>query len=132
MNLFPQALRARCATLLGRHLPGRTKRLIFLASLTARLKDSTDLSHDTLSRLNQLMVLANSDSAIRLPVQLSRVIWHGNMPKEICDPQLSLNHHIEALKANMPDWLRYGEDAAIHQDLAKLLGHRYEVLGTPA
>jgi hypothetical protein len=121
------------------HLPPRMKRLVFLASLTARLRGSETFDDDTLRKLNKLMVLANSENALRLPIQLSRAIWNGKTAYEITHDTLQQGDESfgkERLKSlahcvitAMPSWLRYGDDSDIEKDLNCLLGNRTLVFG---
>jgi hypothetical protein len=130
-------IRAKAALFLESRLPARTKRLVFLASLSARLKGSDTFDNETLHKLNQVMVLCNTESALKLPVQLSRAIWHGKTSYEIFNANLSspqLERNIirqAALRAisAMPSWLRYGDDCAIMEDVERLLDNRLAVLG---
>lgn len=134
MNQLTETIRSGLQNLLGRHLPGRTKRLIFLASFSARLKNCTSLNKETVHRLNQLMVLATEESAIQLPVQLSKAIWKDSnldMPGQVClaDTDLSkdtIQKITEQVLRQTPSWLRYGDEK---QDVEKLLNNRSLVFG---
>jgi hypothetical protein len=137
MNKVSGAIRASFTSLLKRHLPGRTKRLIFLASFSARLKGSNNFDSATLKKLNEAMALASSDSSIKLPVHLSRAIWDGKTVFDICDENVCSapfdTAHVRLLAQRvidaMPSWLRYGEEAVIKEDISKLLDNRDIVLG---
>ncbi|MDR3392330.1 MAG: hypothetical protein P4L77_11410 [Sulfuriferula sp.] len=119
---------------LDRHLPRRTKRLLFLASFFASVKDEKEPSFDdpALQKLNQLMRLSNTDSALKLPVHLSRVIWRGRTFNEICgDPMLEgqltpdrLDGAAHSIISFMPKWLQYGRPEDIEKDVKQLLMHR--------
>jgi hypothetical protein len=127
----------RIGGFLQRHLPNRTKRLIFLASLSARLKNTQNFDNATLTKLNQVMVLSHTESAIKLPVQLSRAIWNGRSAGEIFNADLQKEslqkERLAELVANvinsMPAWLCYGEKETIEQDVSRLLNNRDAVLG---
>lgn len=114
------------------HLPKRTKRMVFLASLTARLKGSQPFDNETLEKLNRVMELAKTDSALKLPYELSRAIWHGKNPYEILKTDITegsfSNVRIKEMSASiinaMPDWLRYGDNQDIEQDVERLLDHK--------
>jgi hypothetical protein len=138
MTRITTVVRRGAIAFLDRHLQGRTKRLIFLASLSARLKDSSKLDHDTMKKLNTLMDLCKDESAIKLPVELSKVIWHGKASYEICRDQVSSLSSLSSDRINlistrvltaMPAWLRYGNDDEMQKDVAKLLTCRTAVLG---
>jgi hypothetical protein len=79
MSRASVAIKEVLVDMLDKHLPRRTKRLLFLASFFASVKDEKEPSFDdpALQKLNQLMRLSNTDSALKLPVHLSRVIWRG-------------------------------------------------------
>ena len=71
------AMGGKLCSFLGCGLPSRTKRLILVTSLTARVKNDPDLDRATLKRLNELLDLCSSENAMRLPAHLSSVIWNG-------------------------------------------------------
>lgn len=138
LSRMNDAFKKRAAAFLETHLPNRTKRLVFLASLTARLKGSETFDQETLHKLNKVMILSSSDSALKLPVQLSRAIWHGKTSYEIFNAELdatcSLNQaYLKELASRvisaMPAWLRYASDDAIEHDVEQLLENRSIVLG---
>jgi len=119
-----------------KHLPNRTKRLVFMASLTARLKGSDTFTDDTLRKLNTIMSLSNSDSAMKLPVHLSRVIWRGKGSYEIFNDnvdkssltQTQIKNAISRALDAMPAWLRYCDDAVIEKDVQCIIENRSIVL----
>jgi len=119
---------------LKRHLPNRTKRLVFLASLTARLKNTEFFDIETLKKLNKIMVLASNDNAIGLPICLSHVIWHGRSACNILSIDNKENEAIvidgrnidkmtSSVFSGMPSWLSYGEQESIKNDIHKLLNN---------
>jgi hypothetical protein len=116
---------------LDRYLPRRTKRLLFLASFSARVKGEPNFDSETLRKLNHLMALSATDEALKLPVHLSRAIWQGKTMPEICgenvlEGQLTPDR-IERVTTNivsfMPKWLRYGRQEDIERDVKQLLVH---------
>lgn len=121
---------------LERHLPNRTKRLIFITSLGARMKNTETFDNATLHKLNQVMTLSSNESALKLPVQLSRAIWRGKSSYEIfnADVQETIKAArikemaVRAIKA-MPAWLRYDRDENIEKDVVQLLSNSPAVLG---
>lgn len=120
-----------------KYVPGRVKRVIVIASVFAKVKDEREFDHNTLIKLSAVMKLHSSPDALRLPIQLSNVIWKKSS-KEICSvdllkPHLSvvqIQDAVNSLKAYTPDWLLYNEEANLEEDLAKLLGNRELVLGS--
>lgn len=131
------AVRNSLQGFLQAHLPNRTKRMVFLASLTARLKGSQPFDNETLEKLNRVMELAKADSALKLPYELSRAIWRGKTPYEILKTDVTegsfSNVRIKEMSASiisaMPDWLRYGDHKDIEQDVERLLDHKSLVFG---
>jgi hypothetical protein len=69
------------ASLATRVLPERTKRLMFLASLSAHLKETNQMSKESLRKINALFGLSADDNALKFPVHLSHAIWR-NRPLE--------------------------------------------------
>jgi hypothetical protein len=92
------------------------------------LKGSTSLDDATISKFNSLMALGNSDSALKLPILLSRVIWDGKV-QDVTSAQAKPHYHTPVVVAQMatgfinatPKWLRYGEENIIRGDIEKLL-----------
>lgn len=67
-------------------LPGRMKRMVFLASLAAVANDTGIPEKDLIRKLNQVMGLSTTgDSALHLPIAVSSVIWKNKelLKKEI-------------------------------------------------
>lgn len=130
-------LRKGFVGLLQEYLPNRTKRLVFLASLAARLKGSESFDTETLHKLNRIMELGKSDSALKLPYGLSRAIWHGKTSYELLSAEYAESSLDSVRKAEMtariinamPNWLRYGPDQDIKVDVGRLLDNKSMVLG---
>lgn len=137
MSRVTTALRELFIKNLEQHLPRRTKRLLFLASLSARVKEEPEFDNETLHKLNRLMELSNSDSALKLPIHLSRVIWQGKTIQEICGEEIvkgqltpdRIQLAAQRVQSLMPSWLRYGRPEDITKDLKQLLTHR-QILAT--
>lgn len=145
MNQVTGVIRNGLASALGKHLSGKTKRMVFLASLSARLKSDSKKEigqfaddDETLAKLNEVMALAHSTSATKLPVVLSKVIWQGQALERIAleDVRTSkpfTKERLQQISARvldaMPSWLRYDSDPVIERDVTKLLQHRGLVLG---
>jgi hypothetical protein len=137
MNRVTEALREHSVQWLDRYLPRRTKRLMFLASFFARVKDGQvegepEIGDPVLEKLNSLMQLSNSDSALKLPVHLSKAIWRGKTLTDICGESIladqatpdTIEHAIKQIIVAMPKWLRYGRPEDIEKDVRQLLVHR--------
>lgn len=131
MSRATAAVKNMFIELLDKHLPRRTKRLLFLASFSARVKGEANFDSDTLRKLNHLMALSNTDSALQLPIHLSRAIWEGRTISEICgdeirEGQLTPERVATAtgrIVSLMPAWLRYGRQEDIERDVKQLLVH---------
>lgn len=119
------------ASLAMRVLPERTKRLMFLASFSAHLKETNEMSGELLHKLNKMFELSVDDNALKLPVHLSRAIWR-NRPLEagvkqtlrVDDIRPRSTPAISAIAnkiiAAMPACLRYDE-AKMSEDVTKLI-----------
>lgn len=145
MNQVTGVIQKGFAAFLGQHLSGKTKRMVFLASLSARLKSesfkgSMSFADDdeTLAKLNEVMVLAHRPSAAKLPVALSKVIWQDQTVEQITQEDVRTSkpftkEHLQKISARvldaMPSWLRYDSDPVIKSDVTKLLENRSVVLG---
>lgn len=138
MNREPGLLQAGFANLLGVSLSERIKRLIFLASFSARLKDRTTFDNATLVKLNEVMVLCSTEAAIQLPVHLSKAIWHGKTISEIVDqaaytPKASaqerLQYMVSRVLVTCPEWLRYESESKMREDLVRLISLQDTVFG---
>lgn len=127
MNRVTDAIRGRLANMLDRHLSERTKRLLFLASFSAQLRDPSEYDKEVLHKLNQMFALASDDAALKLPVHLSHAIWR-NRPLE---PGLRLTLRAGDIRPRakvistkileaMPRWMRY-DDKRMLKDVEQLL-----------
>jgi len=131
------AIKGCFGNFLEKHLPNRTKRMMFIASLSARLKGTETFDNITLLKLNQVMALSNTESALKLPVQLSRAIWRGrssyeifnaDVQKESTQPSRIKDMAVQAA-GSMPAWLRYDKNEGIEDDVVLLLNNSKVVLG---
>ena len=145
MNQVTGVFRKGLAAFLEKHLSGKTKRMVFLASFSARLKsestkETMSLADDdeTLAKLNEVMALAHSPSAIKFPVVLTKVIWQGQTVEQITQEDVRTSQpftkeRLQKISAAvldaMPSWLRYDSDPVIKRDVTKLLENRSLVLG---
>lgn len=122
------------ARILGHVLPRRMKRLIFVSSFIAHIKNSTNPDKELLSKINKLLMLSSSDEALLLPVQLHQQIWHKVVLKDVLSeknieiddisqiasysfkkPQIrTLSEEIIRV---IPNWLMYGSKTQIRSDL---------------
>jgi hypothetical protein len=121
------------ASLATKYLPVRTKRLMFLASFSAQLKDPKEINRELLHKLNKVLSLSADDNALKFPVHLSHAIWR-NRPLE---PGVKLSLKTEAVRdrahavarkviAAMPEWLRYDDEAKMSEDVENLLQNLHQ------
>jgi hypothetical protein len=120
MDWFSMLTRSMFARILGQFLPDRTKRMMFLASFSARVKDSP------------VMDIEVSESALKLPIHLSHAIWRGRSFVDICGEPEILEGRITPDRVQsasrkavleMPSWLRYSKIEEIERDVKLLLVH---------
>lgn len=118
--------------LLGVILPMRSKRLLFLASLAARLVRDGVFNAETMQKLNASLQLAHSENALQLPVTVCHRIWdadtskkifseiHGDYAGDSCllfeDAQQVCRRAVELT----PAWLRYGSVDDMMRDASQL------------
>jgi hypothetical protein len=128
MKPVTDVITGRMASLAAKFLPERTKRLMFLASFGAQLKDPKEMSNELLHKLNQVLSLSPDDNALKFPVHLSHAIWR-NRPLE---PGVKQSFKAEGIQdrahgiarkvvAAMPSWLHYGDEAKREKDVVDLL-----------
>jgi hypothetical protein len=131
------AVKAGFSSLLEQLINGRTKRMIFLTSFQARLKDEPTFDNETLHKLNEAMALVSDTSAMKLPVHLSKAIWQGKTVYDICGENVSVGKFSgESIKkvaqrviSAMPLWLRYDDKEVITKDVERLLSSQEVVFG---
>jgi len=125
--------------LLSLLLPNRTKRMLFLTSFFAQIKEGSEgVDAETLAKLNKAMSLVKREDSLNIGIQLNRAIWNGKSSKELCLDELhqreltpmTLRHICTDVIKAMPGWLRYAPEPAIREDLVKLFGARMKVLET--
>lgn len=131
-------LRRLVGNVLNKKLPTKTKRQVFLVSFAALLKGATTYDQETFSKLNRVLALSESgDSALAVPAILSKVIWNGKTPLEICQENVlegaftadRISHVVSNILASMPKWLLYGTTEDIQKDVSVILTDRITLLG---
>jgi hypothetical protein len=119
----PSVVREAFASVLARTFTDSMKRAILFASLAAS-QDGPRFSKEMIHKLNKVMVLANSDQPLEIPVMLSRVIWSGDRGDQVlyamtqCKTQ---DEAVEHLMSVIPNWLRYGNLKGMREDLMKMV-----------
>jgi hypothetical protein len=119
-------------------MPRRTKRQFFLISFAALLTGATKYDKETFKKLNRVLALSESgESALAVPAILSKVIWNGKTPYEVCQEDVTKGAfnaaRISGVVANilnsMPRCLHYGSPEDIESDVGVILNGRMELLG---
>ena len=135
MSTFSVNLRNTAGTVSQKILPRRTKRLILYASLTAQLRQQSELDTQTLVKLNDVMRLSGEVDAMKLPAYLREAIWRGREQIDIPDSFFSrhpdpkdMDNTVKTLSQAIPQWLRYDRDPEIVKELRKYFTHVSELL----
>lgn len=108
---------------LNSHLPNRTKRILLLGSLFGYICNKTSYDKDAIRKLNEVMALSASDSALMFPIQLSRVVWEksGAQRTVPLEPQ---NITAKQLADRIPYCLQYSSYQEMFNDIKKLLENK--------
>lgn len=125
--------------LLDEMLPKKTKRQVFLISFAALLKGATTYDRETFQKLNRVLDLAEGGDAKALApgAILSRVIWNGKTPIEVCGEDVKagsftadrLARVVGSILSFMPKFLMYGDTQEIEKDVSVILQDRIGLLG---
>jgi len=131
-------LRHFVSKVVNERLPTKTKRQFFLMSFAALLIGATTFDKETFKKLNRVLVLSESgESALAVPLILSKVIWNGKTSYEVCQEDVKEGTfsaaRISSVVANilnsMPKCLHYGNTEDIEKDVGVILKDRIELLG---
>lgn len=117
-------------------LPNRTKRLTFLASIAAIARHSKEPDEKTIHKLNAMLGLASTgDSALKLPIYVSDLIWTNH--QEIDGDLYLLSkctgsspfivESAERVVSSVPEWFLYDEKEAVMADLLDLFTKNEEL-----
>lgn len=133
---------------LKRTLPDQIKRMIFLSSLAAYIRDLHKPDKETLERLNDLLLLSSNVEALRLPMEIQSKIWGSfDVQRLQCDGiqcQSLRNFELKGLAKSevrivanrliehMPTWMKYQSKEGIRQDIYRLFLGLDIVLGKPS
>lgn len=120
------SFRTLVSGVLSKVIPSRTKRLILLSSLYARLRNTTSFDSATIHKLNKALSLCKDDKAIQFPMHLTRAIWRGDRGNVILYPEpniAELEILVRRVMQTIPSWLRYDE-VSMFKDLYKLFENR--------
>ena len=118
-------------------LPIKTKRLIYLSTLVAGIKNTKEPDESLVKRINKALHLSDIDEAILLPMwvgknywgkKLSKGIFLGHLPKlHISDLDNKILSFAEMrvvaneIIKHTPDWMDYGSKRILRGDIIRLL-----------
>lgn len=126
-------------SLLGRYLPRKTKRLIFLSTFFASSTNVCNPSKDLLAKMNKLLRISNIDEAIALPMLFGCRMWHSKLPdgvylQHLKNPSVQITElkHKDLNPAELritantilscsPRWLMYDSKRIMRADIVLLL-----------
>lgn len=140
-----RALEASVPEILGKVLPRRAKRMIFVSSFIAHIQNCQTSDKTLLNKLNLLMQLSADDNALDLPMRLHNRIWGNIQIEEILrDKNLAVSSideivHMEFVTPQIrtiseqivkatPEWLKYDSNTKMRADLIKLFKNLGELL----
>lgn len=145
MTIPNKRFRSRTLRVLFHLLPRRTKRLLFLSSLSGKVIDGAQaetndetFERETRMKIQEAFNLCKDPNAIELPMALNRKIWGKRPIDELVCP-LYLDDDESFIKATriarqivaiMPCWLVYGTTRAIIDDVRQLITMRNELFST--
>lgn len=119
-------------------IPSKTKRLIFISTILAAIKDINEPDEKLIHRLNNLLNIADRDKAMVLPMYFGIKFWNKKLPYGITINSLPNKHFTlkdidnknltlaqlrivgNTVIHNTPDWLRYGSRRSMRTDLLSL------------
>lgn len=129
-------------------LPDRIKRLVFLSSLAAYVRDFDQPDDDTLYKLNEILSLSTNADALKLPMYIHTRIWGSFDVSRLKSCGLELktmkNIRLDQMEQSQmrvvanrlidyaPSWLRYQTKEYTRQDIYHLFLGLYVVLGNPS
>lgn len=122
--------------LLNRVLPDPIKRMIFLSSLAAYIRNLDEPDKELLQKLNEILLLSSNAEALRLPMEIHSKIWGKFDTNRLrCDgincsnmrdfkleglPKSQMRIVANRLIDYMPSWLKYHSREGIRQDIYRL------------
>jgi len=131
--------------ILGKVLSKQNKRMIFLASLTAFIKDIHEPDAVMLAKINEMFSLSENNEALKFPMKVSPRIWGAfdlsdlqrigvteNL-SEVCNQRLGMSQKrmiARYVVKNTPAWLRYHSNRVMVDETVKLLNstEKFEIV----
>lgn len=123
---------------LGKVLPDKVKRMIFMSSLAAYLRDIDQPEDEVLQKLNSVLRLSSDYRAMRFPIVFHSYIWASFDTCTITDKGIACESHTlkgfrlvgltkpqarivaDKIIAYIPDWLRYASKNQTRKDVYRL------------
>lgn len=133
---------------LGKILPNRTKRLIFVSSFIAHIQVCEHADRNLIAKINRLLHLSDDDFALFLPMQYHEKIWSKlNVEQLLHDKGFAISNfnqiaEIEYMSPKvrtlcediiklMPEWLKYASNTQMRSDLIKLFKNIGDLVQKP-
>lgn len=133
------ALMSAWVKFLEEFLPSKIKRMIFLSSFLAYVQGTKSPDEVLVRKLNQLLQLSRNDKSAMAPQLINQRIWAGIISRDepvgntgvtLCNLAEVQDYKIFTSQArsvsdriikNTPQWLKYGSNKQIRDDLMELL-----------
>lgn len=132
---------------IGKLLPDRMKRVIFISSFIANINDCKNPDKVLLTKINNLLTLCSGDGGMVFPMQMHSKIWNEDLVKEVFinkDFDITSLKEIaaysfskgqarslsEELVKNTPSWLKYSSNTKMKLDLVKVLVNLKQLIGS--
>lgn len=107
-----------CRAVLENKLSRRMKKLIFVAALSAALEKTNTPSDRCMAILNDVFPLSARDSALKLPIYLQSVVWHGKTEADFAILSESPSELAKHIADFVPSWLTYARSENMANDAA--------------
>lgn len=118
-------------------IPSKTKRMCLIASLTANIRGTYALDHDSLKLLNETMGLGDNEDSLLFPIVIGKKIWNVTSDEfetvrkliRLCDwSKEQVSKICTVIMGMIPQWLWYADRHAVATDVELLLRHHETVL----
>jgi len=122
---------------LSPRIPNKFKRMVFLTSLLAMLRDTRSGDERILKHVNHFLCLAHDDRSMNLPLYTHRWIWKGISSgdaiilnagsvqlKEILSSKLTTDDYhtiVDYFLKTCPAWMVYSDRKTIYHDVRAMI-----------
>lgn len=110
---------------IARFLPDNTKRIVLWSTLYSKMCSAREVPSENTARLNQIMGLAKTVEATKLPIKMGDVIWKDldQCSDAVSDAVLgkSLEDCAKRFVQSIPMFLRYASERYITEDFIRLV-----------